>query len=599
MQHQQQRNVVRRVVGIVGAVVLISSVAFVQEPKTGTLDISVSPPESYTFVDERAIGPGDHGIRLAPGKHNVIVANYGFNFLRQDVDIESGKTSTIDASLQPKGGAVSGPKGRIQLEVGLWKAGDYAVLLNGKTPYYFVGHVDEFNHDIGPWKQQLVVPPGQYNVTVTRSGRVAWTGSVPVSANERVIVDISTGKQRTVAWTAPGAQPRFEAATASAAVNVAPVSGTISANPGRINCSQPSVVQWASLETIDNEISGMSPVPPNGEATVSPRQTTTYELTGVGPGGTVKTSATLEVNPIVTAQLTVSPAELTYRRIGDKVLVQNTSATLTWSTTNADSVSISPIGTVEASGTRTVPVLPAGMTEGPIDQRITYSLQATNVCGGSNVEPASVHLAGSIEPIPAVLLNSIFFPTDYPEKRGAPNVGLMMSQQGALTAAIAGFNKYLEYDPEATLSLVGYADGRGPNKYNQSLSERRVQSVKDFLVANGIAENKIDTSSYGAGKLLEKSEVEQLQTENPNPPPTVHVKSKDASWFAYNRRVDVVLLPKNQESLRYYPNDSPDLPILWQRSKPARKLVEQHSIASDADNSNVASDEIDTSAPHL
>ena len=111
------------------------------------------------------------------------------------------------------------------------------MFLHGKKPEYFVGHVDEFNNDIG-WKQELIVPPGNYDVTVTRHGKVAWTGKVPVSANQRTIVDISNGHQRTKEWPRGaefGAMNRFTAGTASAAVAVAPVSGSISVNPAKIN----------------------------------------------------------------------------------------------------------------------------------------------------------------------------------------------------------------------------------------------------------------------------------------------------------------------------------------------------------------------------
>jgi len=55
------------------------------------------------------------------------------------------------------------------------------------------------------------------------------------------------------------------------------------------------------------------------------------------------------------------------------------------------------------------------------------------------------------------------------------------SQQEALTTLAAGFKKYLEYDPDAKLNLSGFADERGANDYNQLLSERRVQRVREFL----------------------------------------------------------------------------------------------------------------------
>jgi peptidoglycan-associated lipoprotein len=368
--------------------------------------------------------------------------------------------------------------------------------------------------------------------------------------------------------------PRFKAGLASASVAIAPVSGSITATPTRIECNKPSELKWASLETVDSDISGLSPVPASGERQVSPKKTTSYELTASGPGGVVKSSATVDVNPIVVAQIQASPSEAHYRRIGDKVLTQE-NGTVNWSTSNVNSVSIDPFGSVDASGSRNVPLVPTQTTDGPVDQTLSYSLNATNVCGGSETKTVAIHLTGSIEPIPAVLLNSIFFPSDYPEKR-EQTVGLLKSQKDSLTTLADGFTKYLEYDPDAKLSVAAYADKRGPQKYNESLSERRGQSVKDFLVAKGISADKIEVTAYGLDKPLDQNTVDQLQASNPNPPPEAHLKNAHASWLAYNRRVDILFLPSNKESERYYPNNAPDLTILWQRAKPDRSVIDQN-----------------------
>src|SRR4029077_9613001 len=102
------------------------------------------------------------------------------------------KALVLKVTLDPSGPEVSGPYGRIELELGPLSqsdTGDDAVLLNGKTTNYFVGHADEMNHDIG-WHQELVLPPGSHQVTVTRRGSEIWSHTITVAANQRVIVDI-------------------------------------------------------------------------------------------------------------------------------------------------------------------------------------------------------------------------------------------------------------------------------------------------------------------------------------------------------------------------------------------------------------------------
>jgi len=355
---------------------------------------------------------------------------------------------------------------------------------------------------------------------------------------------------------------------------IAPVSSEITSSPSKIDCGQPSQLKWTSAETIDADISGMSPVPVTGDRTVSPKQTTAYDFTATGPGGVTKSSATVEVNTVVQSSLTASPAEVRYRQIGDKT-IQVGDANLNWSSSNADAASLEPFGSVGTSGSKSVAMKPTQTTNGPVDETVKYTLAATNACGGSDTKTAAVHITGSIEPIPDVLLHSVFFPTDYPTKQN-PTLGLVRSQQEALTALAESFTKYLEYDPDAKLSLAAYADERGPGKYNQDLSEFRVQRVKEFLVSKGIVESKVETSAYGQDKQLEKSTVIELQTQNPNQPPETRVQNFRATWLAYNRRVDVVLIPTNRESLRFYPNNAPDSDLLWQRAKPEAQLIEQN-----------------------
>jgi len=559
--------------------VLFGSAALAQELKTGKLKISVSPKQAYTFVDGKAIGPGNRTMELEVGTHHLVVANYGYKFVEQDVSIDSGHTVPLEVNLDPVGADIAGPRGRIQIEAGTRRAGDAAVLLNGRKPQYFVGHVDEFNNEIIS-HQELIVPPGTHELMITRYGKELWSGSVTVGADQRVILNISNGKQVTKAWPRgssklSAAVPRFHAGIASATVVVAPVAGAVSVNPAKIDCNQNTLLAWTSGETIDADMSGMSPVPTTGERTISPRQTTAYELTATGPGGVTKPSTTVEVNAVVQSSLKASPSEVRYRRIGDKVLEQGSTA-LSWSSSNANAASLGALGTVDASGTKSLTLSPTQTANGPVDEEFKYTLTATNICGGSDTKTVAVHLKGSIEPITAVLLRSVFFPTDYPTRKN-PEVGLVRSQQEALTSLAAGFKQYLEYDSNAKLSLDAHADERGAGSYNQGVSELRAQRVKEFLVSQGIAANKIDTSAHGDENPLDKATVIDLQTRNPNQPQETRVRNFRATWLAYNRRVDIVLLPTNSESVRFYPNQVADSEILWQRPKPARGVVETNN----------------------
>jgi len=558
------------------AAALCATGTFAQD---GKLKIKVTPKQAYIFVDGSAIREGSRTLSLSPGKHTIQVANYGYKLSTQDVTIESGKTTPLDVKLDATGVTVAGPFGDVQFK------GDprAAVLSNGTTPAYFVGHVDEFDWD-WIWHQNLLLPPGTHHLTVTRQGKTLWSGDVTIVANKKVTIDLNkNGAQTTSDWKRGESLKgigRFKAGIASAQIAVAPVTGSFNLGPANINCGQTATLTWQTTDTVDANISGIGPVASSGSQTVTPHATTTYDFSSAGPGGVVKGTGTVNVNTKVDAGLSASPSELTYRKIGDKVITQG-SSTLSWQTSNADSVSIDPLGRVDASGSQNIKgepgntaQVPEGQPARPVNETKKFTLNATNVCGGSATQTASVHITGSVEPIPTVLLQSVFFPTDYPDEKH-PQTGLLRSQQLALATLAGGFKRYLEYDPDAKLSVEAYADTRGSVRHNQDLSERRVQRVKQYLVQQGVPADKVQTAAYGKERPLDRTVVKNLEAANPNQPPKARARNVMADWLAYNRRADIVLLPSGKKSAQYFPHAADDSGLIWQMPKLAATKVER------------------------
>jgi outer membrane protein OmpA-like peptidoglycan-associated protein len=580
------RSIIKALPGL-AAVMLLAAIApaFAQE---GKLRVRVRPIQAYVFVDGRAIGDGAFSgfnqlliAHLSPGEHTVSIYNYGYKSQTHKVTIEPKKTSYLDVTLEAIPGTASGPWGRIQIE-----GGDHAaVLLNGKTPDFFVGQADEFNHDI-IWKQELLVPAGTHQLTLVRGDNPIWSGSVTVPAGKRVIVDIGkSGEQKVTDW--PRGQqlsslPPFRAGMASATVAINPVSAQFAANPTQIGCGESAKLTWSSTGAVENEISGVGKVAASGEQTVQPKQTTTYTLNAAGPGGVATPSATVNVASGIQASVSVSPAEVRYRRKGDKVLEQG-SATVSWSATGADSASLDPFGSVSPSGSRTVQATPKKSTVGPIDETVTYTLQAANACGGSETRTASLHITGAIEPAISVeettmlesrlAMNSVYFPTALPSKQD-PSGGLVMSQQRALTGLAEAFKRYLEARPEAHLILQAHADRRGSKEYNQALSERRSARVKQFLTSQGIPASAVETVGYGSDQNLSEAEVKQLVEKNPNLTDADRkqlMKNWRAIVLANNRRVDIMLSTTKQQSTRFFPFNAEDFKVLLREQAAAAK----------------------------
>jgi peptidoglycan-associated lipoprotein len=56
---------------------------------------------------------------------------------------------------------------------------------------------------------------------------------------------------------------------------------------------------------------------------------------------------------------------------------------------------------------------------------------------------------------------------------------------------------WLERNPNVSLTIEGHADERGTREYNLALGERRANSVRQYLVALGVAPTRLSTISYG------------------------------------------------------------------------------------------------------
>ena len=60
-----------------------------------------------------------------------------------------------------------------------------------------------------------------------------------------------------------------------------------------------------------------------------------------------------------------------------------------------------------------------------------------------------------------------------------------------------------------------YTDSMGADAYNQSLSERRANAVRDYLVTNyGVDATRIDTVGYGEAKPVADNNSDDGRAQN-------------------------------------------------------------------------------------
>jgi peptidoglycan-associated lipoprotein len=66
----------------------------------------------------------------------------------------------------------------------------------------------------------------------------------------------------------------------------------------------------------------------------------------------------------------------------------------------------------------------------------------------------------------------------------------------------------------AKISVEGNCDERGTNEYNLALGDKRAKGVRDYLIALGIAPDRIQTISYGEEKPVCTEATEQCWAKN-------------------------------------------------------------------------------------
>ena len=82
-------------------------------------------------------------------------------------------------------------------------------------------------------------------------------------------------------------------------------------------------------------------------------------------------------------------------------------------------------------------------------------------------------------------LKDVFFNYD--------KAGIRDDQKAALNDNVG----WLKGNTGAKVLVEGHCDSRGTAEYNLALGERRAKAVKDYLIAAGIAADRVSTISYG------------------------------------------------------------------------------------------------------
>src|SRR5208282_5038492 len=165
----------------------------------------------------------------------------------------------------------------------------------------------------------------------------------------------------------------------------APTITSFTANPTSINSGTSSALSWAATgaSTIAITPGTFTSTSASGSTSMSPTATTTYTLTATNTAGSTTSTLTITVNGVKKPAInsfTANPTSIT----------SGSSSTLSWATTGATSLAITPGTFTSTSASGSTKVSPTATT--------TYTLTATNAAG-STTSTAQVTVTASGGPL--------------------------------------------------------------------------------------------------------------------------------------------------------------------------------------------------------
>jgi peptidoglycan-associated lipoprotein len=192
------------------------------------------------------------------------------------------------------------------------------------------------------------------------------------------------------------------------------------------------------------------------------------------------------------------------------------SATLTYTATNATSVTLQPgIGAVQPTTTGTRQVTPTAAT--------TYTATATGP--GGTAQSAGVTITVNAAAPPP---NPPQPPTPAPTNVNNPSADQIFTQN--MVPILFDYDKstlrpsevskldriatWLKQNPTVRFTIEGHADERGGQEYNVALGDDRAAAVQKYLAGQGIADARMSATSYGEERPICRAETEDCWQQN-------------------------------------------------------------------------------------
>jgi outer membrane protein OmpA-like peptidoglycan-associated protein len=123
-------------------------------------------------------------------------------------------------------------------------------------------------------------------------------------------------------------------------------------------------------------------------------------------------------------------------------------------------------------------------------------------------------------------------------------------------ASLDSLVNFMKDNPSLSVEIYSFADAKGTDNYNKNLSERRAQSVKDYLVNNGIEDQRMIVKGFGE--------------KMPAAPNTTATGADNPIGRQLNRRTEFRVV-----------TDVPDRRIIFNSAKPGSMDEQQKNLIQD------------------
>ncbi|MFJ4134694.1 OmpA family protein, partial [Pseudomonas cyclaminis] len=79
---------------------------------------------------------------------------------------------------------------------------------------------------------------------------------------------------------------------------------------------------------------------------------------------------------------------------------------------------------------------------------------------------------------------------------------------------VKNLDDFMAQYPATNVEVAGHTDSVGPDAYNQKLSQRRADAVKQVLVKDGVAPSRVTAVGYGESRPVADNATEAGRAVN-------------------------------------------------------------------------------------